>query len=203
MHTMESFLSARRSIGKVESGMRSFVVTRGQFTMADAVFEILRQTTGQARLSVWAWGWADSEGQTAEAFRQFCASSRIETGLLLTDGPKDEADPKFIAATAVWRERFGPSSVKNVNLHAKIITLEVDGMRFLIRGSMNLLKTPRFENLDISEGCAGFETVRAAEESFPLPSLITRLREKTWTRTERLSCARARKPRAKTFTSGS
>ena len=169
MIARESFQSARRALGQVAPGLRLFLVTRGQFTMVDLIFEILRQTTGPARISLWAWSVTGGDGEPQELLRQLCAQPRITDGMMILDGGPVGAEDseKWTEATATWRARFGEASVKNVNHHAKIMTIEVGGLKILITGSQNLLKTPRIENIDVSEGCDGFEMVREAEQAAP------------------------------------
>ncbi len=48
---VESFRSAAEAIGTVEAGMSLFAVTRGQWSMIDAIFHCLSQT-GPANISV-------------------------------------------------------------------------------------------------------------------------------------------------------
>ena len=156
------------------------MVTRGQWSMVDLVFEVLRQTSGPAQISIWAWSITGGDGAPQEMLRQICSSPRITNGLLLWDaGPAGVEDTdKFTGPAGPWLARFGAGSVKNVDHHAKIVTLEVDGLRFVIRGSQNLLITPRIENIDVTEGGPEFDMVRAAELAYPIrrPAPKKRLR---------------------------
>ena len=52
--------------------------------------------------------------------------------------------------------------------HAKIATLENERYRLLLRGSMNLNYNPRFEQFDLSEGCAGFDLIKQIENELPV-----------------------------------
>ncbi|MFN9294207.1 MAG: hypothetical protein ACK6EB_39500, partial [Planctomyces sp.] len=52
--------------------------------------------------------------------------------------------------------------------HAKIATVESEsGLKFLLRGSMNLNYNPRFEQFDITEGGPEFDLVREIEDELP------------------------------------
>lgn len=63
--------------------------------------------------------------------------------------------------------RFAANSIKHNN-HAKIATVESEsGLRFLLRGSMNLNYNPRFEQFDITEGGPEFDLVREIEDELP------------------------------------
>jgi hypothetical protein len=58
--------------------------------------------------------------------------------------------------------------VRYVINHAKIATVESEtGLRFLLRGSMNLNFNPRFEQFDITEGGPEFDLVREIEDELP------------------------------------
>ena len=52
--------------------------------------------------------------------------------------------------------------------HAKIAMIEADGLRLLLRGSMNLNFNPRFEQFDLSEGGPAFDLVRSIEDELPI-----------------------------------
>lgn len=54
----ESFQSAAECIGTVEPGMSLFAITRGQWSMIDAILAVLDQV-GPAKLSLWTWTVAD------------------------------------------------------------------------------------------------------------------------------------------------
>ena len=55
---VESFESAAKCIGPIEKGMSLFAITRGQFSMIDAIFHCLHEI-GPAEMSVWTWTIAD------------------------------------------------------------------------------------------------------------------------------------------------
>jgi len=59
---VESFGCAASAIGKVEAGMSLFAITRGQWSMIDAVLHVLDQV-GPAKLSLWTWTVAEYEVQ--------------------------------------------------------------------------------------------------------------------------------------------
>ena len=57
---VESFKTAADCIGTIEPGTALFAVTRGQFSMIDAILACLDQT-GPADVSLWTWTVAEYE----------------------------------------------------------------------------------------------------------------------------------------------
>ena len=159
--SVESYRSAADCIGRIEPGMGLFAITRGQFSMLDAVLACLDQT-GPARVSVWTWTVAAYE---LDVFAAFAADGRIREGLLVIDGGAREKNSGLLHQ---WQASFGASSIRLVRNHAKIATIENERFRLLLRGSMNLNFNPRFEQLDITEGGEDFELVRQLERELPV-----------------------------------
>ena len=153
---VESFKTAADCIGPIEPGLSLFALTRGQFSMLDALLHVL-DCTGPAAVSLWTWTIADYEVQRVN---ELCADGRITSGLLVIDYG---AQAKNAGIIADWKRIHGPNSVRYVLNHAKIATVETAEFKVLLRGSMNLNFNPRFENLDITEGGADFDLVREIE----------------------------------------
>lgn len=158
---VESFRSAGEAIGTIEKGMSLFSVTRGQWSMIDAIFHCLSQT-GPADVSVWTWTIADYE---IEAMGGLLARSEIRSGNLVVD---QSADRRNAATIDDWRRRFGPDSVKICKNHAKIARIWNKELRLLLRGSMNLNFNPRFEQFDMTEGGEDFNLVERIESELPV-----------------------------------
>ena len=152
----ESFKTAGECIGPVTPGLSLFAITRGQFSMLDAVLHVLADV-GPARLSLWTWTIADYEVQ---AFTDLMRDGRILSGTLVID---HGARNKNAAIIGEWKRTFGADSVRYVLNHAKIATVETAARRVLLRGSMNLNFNPRFEQLDVTEGGPDFDLVRQIE----------------------------------------
>ena len=57
---VESFESAAATIGPIEKDMSLFAITRGQFSMLDAILHCLHETS-PAAISLWTWTIADWE----------------------------------------------------------------------------------------------------------------------------------------------
>jgi hypothetical protein len=157
---VESFRTATDCIGKIEKGMSLFAITRGQFSMIDAILACLDQA-GPAELSLWTWTVAEYEVQCVERLRN---DSRITKASLIIDRGARNKNATIIEG---WKAIFGPESVKYTLNHAKIATISNEEFRLLIRGSMNLNFNPKFEQLDITEGGPDFDLVREIESELP------------------------------------
>lgn len=157
---VESFKTASECIGPVVPGMSLFAITRGQFSMIDAVMHVLDQV-GSAKLSIWTWAIADYE---LMQFERLQSEGRITDGLLIIDNSARKRNSEIISA---WQERFGGKSVRYVMNHSKIATIDGNGFKVLLRGSMNLNFNPRFEQLDVTEGGPDFDLVKQIEQEIP------------------------------------
>lgn len=157
---VESFQTAGDAIGRIEPGMSLFAVTRGQWSMIDAVLWCLDQV-GPARLSLWTWTIADYE---IDVFNRMRDDGRIIDGRLVIDASARGKNRPLLNA---WVGRFGAGSVRYVVNHAKIATIETGSVRLLLRGSMNLNFNARFEQFDLSEGGPAFDLVRQIEDELP------------------------------------
>ena len=158
---VESFESAAATIGPIEPGMSLFAITRGQFSVIDAIFHCLKET-GPAVISVWTWTIADYE---VEAMAGLMARSEITSGRLLIDVSDDRRNGSIIEQC---RRRFGDEAVKICTSHAKIARVWTDRLRLLLCGSMNLNWNPRFEQLDITKGGEDFDLVERIENDLPV-----------------------------------
>lgn len=125
--------------------------------MIDAVLHVLDQVV-KANISLWTWTVADYEVQVLE---RLSMDKRLQHGKLIIDHGARNKNATIIAN---WKKQFGDDSVRYVVNHSKIATIETPcGLKFLLRGSMNLNFNPRFEQFDISEGGPAFDLVREIE----------------------------------------
>jgi len=175
----ESFGNAAECIGAVEPGMSLFAITRGQWSMIDAILHVLDQV-GAARLTIWTWTIAEYEVQVLQ---RLMLDSRLTGATLVIDQSVREknlsratAHDCSVGIVRQWKDIFGPDSVRYVRCHAKIATIEsASGLRVLCRGSMNLNFNPRFEQFDLTEGGPDFDLVREIEAELPiLPDTCTK-----------------------------
>ena len=141
--------------------MSLFAITRGQFSMLDAILHVL-DCVGPATVSLWTWTVADYE---IERFNELRRDGRLTAGRLIID---HGARNKNAGLIADWQQGFGGDSVRYVLNHAKIATVEGGGFRCLLRGSMNLNFNPRFEQFDLTEGGEDFDLVRQIEDELPI-----------------------------------
>ena len=149
--------TAREAISGFSHGSHVFGLTKGQFSMIDIAAAALEKT-GPASVSVWTWCIAEYE---VEAFSAFFNDRRVEKLRVVMDWAGAQRD---MPLTAELQEVFGVDCLRVTKTHAKIVTIQTDdGWRVVIRGSMNLNANPRFEQFDISDDDAIFETVAGIE----------------------------------------
>jgi len=158
---VESFQTAADCIGTLEPGASLFAITRGQFSMIDAVLACLDQT-GPAAVSLWTWTVAEYEVECLERLRR---DERLTSGRLVIDHGARNKNAELIRQ---WQGAFGGESVRYVVNHAKIATIENADWKLLLRGSMNLNFNPRFEQFDLTEGGADFDLVKQIEDDLPV-----------------------------------
>jgi hypothetical protein len=102
--------------------MSLFAITRGQFSMIDAMFHCLHEI-GPAEVSVWTWTIADYE---VEAMAGLMARQEITSGRLVIDASADRRNSVIIEQ---WRRRFGDHAVRICKNHAKIARVWNDQFR--------------------------------------------------------------------------
>jgi hypothetical protein len=157
----ESFRSCGEAIGEIVPGMSLFCLTRGQWSMIDAIKYCLSQV-GKAELSIWTWTVADYEVEVIEGL---LIDQRISGALLVIDRSAEQRNGLLIDK---WRSRFGSQSVKVCKNHAKISTIQNESFKLLLRGSMNLNWNPRFEQFDLSENDDAYRLVKKVESELPV-----------------------------------
>ena len=161
---VESFKNAAECIGKIGKEMSIFAITRGQWSMIDAILHCLDQV-GRSRLSIWTWTVADYEVQV---LNRLMMDNRLIGGCLVIDHGARNKNQEIIAS---WKNAFGSDAVRYVVNHAKIARIESEsGFRLLLRGSMNLNCNPKFENFDLTEGGADYDLVEEIENELPILS---------------------------------
>lgn len=160
---IESFVSASETIGPIEREMSLFAVTRGQFSMIDAILHCLDQV-GPAHVSVWTWVIADYE---VDSLHSLMVRNKVIDARLVIDITACRANMKRQPIVESWRQKFGERSVLTCKNHAKIARVWNDRFHVLLRGSLNLNFNPRFENLDVTEGGEDFKLVERIESELP------------------------------------
>jgi len=164
----ESFKTAADAIGPITPGLSLFALTRGQWSMIDAILHTL-DCVGPSAVSVWTWTVAEYEIEVLTRLRR---DERITAGRLVIDYGARNKNAGIIRE---WKSTFGPESVRYVVNHSKLALVEsASGFRCLLRGSMNLNFNPRFEQFDLTEGGPDFDLVRSIEDELPiLPDAVT------------------------------
>lgn len=158
----QSFGSAAECIGNCAAGMSLFAITRGQWSMIDAILHVL-DCVGPASVSLWTWTVAEYE---IEVLTRLRLDQRILAGRMVID---HGARNKNAGLIREWKSTFGRDSVRYVVNHSKMSCIETPGgLKFLLRGSMNLNFNPRFEQFDITEGGPEFDLIREIEEELPV-----------------------------------
>jgi len=161
---VESFGSASEAIGPIEPEMSVFAITRGQFSMIDAILHVLDQV-GRAHVSAWTWVIADYE---VDSLHSLMVRDQVIDGRLIIDITASRPNMKRQPVVQSWRDKFGERSVLTCKNHAKIARVWNDRFRVLLRGSLNLNFNPRFENLDVTEGGEDFDLVERIENELPV-----------------------------------
>lgn len=158
----ESFKTASDCIGKIYNNMSLFAITRGQFSMIDAIISCLDLANdGKAKISLWTWTIAEYE---IECMERLMSDKRIYSGLFIIDSSARRKNAELIKR---WKSSFNDGSVRYVVNHAKIATIQTEKYKLLLRGSMNLNFNPRFEQFDITEGGEDFNLVKEIENELP------------------------------------
>ena len=126
LHAKKSFKTAVECIGPIEKDMSLFAITRGQFSMIDAVLHTL-DSVGKSNLTIWTWAIAEYE---IESLERLMNDDRIENARLIIDFSARKRNAPIIEK---WQRIFGKSSVSYVVNHAKIATVESVDRKVLLR----------------------------------------------------------------------
>ena len=155
----ECLSAAAECIGPVEPGLSLFVLMGGDFSLLDAALHVAREI-GPCHLSAWAWVVGEYDVDTIADWH---ARGALLSASLLLDRCAEDADIRGVSPGDMWREAFGDASVRVCRVHSKAVRLWNDSFRVLLRGSANLNRNDRLENLDISEGGPEFDLFAAVE----------------------------------------
>ena len=162
---VESYVSASETIGPIEREMSLFAVTRGQWSMIDAIMHCLKEIRPGPHVSCWTWTIADYE---VDSIHSLMVRDEVIDARLVIDITASRATMKRQPIVESWRTKFGPTSIRTCKNHAKIARVWNDEFRLLLRGSMNLNQNPRFENFDLTEGGEDFDLVTRIEDELPI-----------------------------------
>jgi len=124
--------------------MDIFVLTYGQFSLMDGLMAILDQT-GPAHISISTWTAAHSDITRSS---ELLESAEILSFRMIVDRSFKTRQPKYYEHMIGL---FGVESIREINTHAKFITIKNDRWDIVVRTSMNLNGNPRLENMEISD----------------------------------------------------
>ena len=136
--------SATQAIGQLEKNMDLFILTYGQFSLLDALMAVLDQT-GPAHVNISTWTAAHAH---LDRSQELMESADILSYRMIVDRSFKTRQPKYYNHMI---NIFGQECVREINTHAKFITVRNDQWDIVIRTSMNLNENPRLENLEISD----------------------------------------------------
>lgn len=165
-YARDSFTNAADCLAPIEHEMSVFALTRGQFSMIDAVLACL-DVAGPSHITVWSWSIASYE---MDLLYELKKSGKVLSGLLIIDLAANWAGGGEAwkgKAINKWSSYFGEDRIRTVVNHAKMASVYNDNWKFLLRGSLNFNHNPRFEQLDVSEGGPEFDLIHELEQSFP------------------------------------
>ena len=147
--------SASEAIGTLEKNMDIFVLTYGQFSLMDGLLAVLDQT-GPAHVNISTWTAAHADISRSS---ELLESAEILSFKMIVDRSFKTRQPKYYEHMV---NLFGQESIREINTHAKFITVRNNKWDIVIRTSMNLNGNPRLENMEVSDNTAFanfFETI--------------------------------------------
>lgn len=136
--------AAADAIGKLEHDQDVYILTFGQFSLIDALCEILDQT-GPADVVVSSWTAADAH---LEKTASMIESASIRSFKMILDRSFESRQPEYCYH---MRQLFGADCIRHVRSHAKFLLIRNDDWNIVVRTSMNLNENPRLENIEITD----------------------------------------------------
>ena len=118
---VESFGNAAEAIGPITHDMAVFCLTRGQWSMIDAVHHVVDQI-GPAHVSLWSWTIAAYEVEVLGGLLQ---RGDLLSGRLVLDYSSGK---RLLPIVDDWRAKFGDDSVRILRNHAKIARVWNDAL---------------------------------------------------------------------------
>jgi hypothetical protein len=179
----------------LKPGCRLSVVTDGQASALDIVRAMIDACGGSGvrlLLSTWTAGVRDVDGLRLLAERGPVADLRMIVDTSFARKRKQSSDEDLMSQIETIRHVFGEDAVRVTATHAKVYVVEGNGLVFAARGSLNLNRNPRLENLDICEGDEAAwwrDALWAMSEALP-----TTLERGEWSPDRALSAVAAMKP---------
>lgn len=130
---------------QITPGCRIMGLTRGQFSLIDLVYSILKKI-GSADVYIVTW----SAGiKDVNNVKWMMDSSLIKKVRLITDHSYKTRQKKYAQSI---EELFGIENILTSEIHAKFVLIENDQFKITIRTSMNLNANKTCESFELDEG---------------------------------------------------
>lgn len=136
--------AASEALGKLEKNTDTFILTYGQFSLMDGILAVMDQT-GPAHVNISTWTAAAAD-LTRSA--ELMLSAEFLSLRMIVDRSFKTRQPAYYNTMLSF---FGEKSIREINTHAKFVTIRNAEWDVVIRTSMNLNGNPRLENMEISE----------------------------------------------------
>ena len=137
-------LNADGAIGDLTPGMEVFILTYGQFSLIEAVQDLVRKTgPAEVVLSTWTAGHSD-----LSKCADLLEGEEIRSLRLIVDNSFLNRQPGYCKRMI---ELFGLDCIRTWKGHAKFAAIRNEKWTLAVRTSMNLNTNPRLENLEISD----------------------------------------------------
>lgn len=142
--------NASLALSSFENGCRIMGLTRGEFSLIDLIYAILKKT-GPAEVACVTW----SAGiKDVHNVKWMVDSHLIEKFTLITDHSYKTRQSKYAASI---EELFGIENIRTSEIHAKFILIKNEAYNVTIRTSMNLNANKTCESFEIDEDKSIFD----------------------------------------------
>jgi hypothetical protein len=142
--------SASQVARLVKKDCRLIGLTRGQFSLIDLIYSILKQI-GKSNVVCATWSAGIKDANTV---KWMVESDLIQSFLLVTDHSYVTRQSKYALQIT---ELFGKENIRTSELHAKFCLISNDDFKVVIRTSMNLNANKTCESFEIVENAEIFE----------------------------------------------
>lgn len=137
-------ISPKEFVGTISPGFHLFGITKGQFSLIDAIGELLEQT-GPADVSISTWTAANAD---LSKLSEILTGHGIKSIRFLCDYTFQQRQPQIIAQL---RQTFGNQAIALTKIHAKFTLIKAAKWRITVRTSMNLNTNPRIEDIEVKD----------------------------------------------------
>jgi hypothetical protein len=136
--------NAADAIGELTHNLELYIVTKGQFSLIDAIRVLLNQT-GPADLIITTW---TAHGHNIEETAGLLADGKVRSARFLIDHTFQRRKAHFCGQI---RAMFGDDAIRITKNHAKLVVISNEKWKVNILTSMNLNQNLRLEYLLIRE----------------------------------------------------